>query len=316
MSEKVNAKVSVIIPTHKRTVSYLSRAVESVINQTYDNVEIIVIDDSPDSYELRDEIKKYMSSIESERILYFQNESPVGGSFARNRGIEKASGEFITFLDDDDEYKPKKIEKQVKFMLEGGYDLTFSDMIIYGKNGAVVDYRDYKNIPAFDNESLLFFHLTRKITGTPTFMFKADKIREIGGFDDAKSGQEYFLMLKSIEHGLKIGYLQRCDVKVYRHAGGGITQSTNRIISEAQNFEMIKKKYFPRMQKKQRKYVVFRHWVAMIFAYKRNNMYVKAIGAGIRAFVASPMIFIKEILTFAKKIFRQNRRKKKRGTVQ
>ena len=308
MTEKDNAKVSVIIPTYKRPVSYLSRAVRSITEQTYDNVEIIVVDDSPASYEHRDEIKQYMASICSEQIIYLQNEKNLGGSLARNRGIEKANGRFITFLDDDDEYKPQKIENQVKFMQEGDYDLTFSDMIMYGTNGAVVDYRDYKDIPAFDNESLLYFHLTRKITGTPTFMFKAEKLKEIGGFDDAKSGQEYFLMLKAIESGLKIGYLPRCDVKVYKHADGGITQSKDRIAAEQKNFE-FKKKYYPRLNKKQIQYIAFRHWAAMVVAYKRNHMYMHMIGAGIKAFVASPVVFFKEGLLYAKKIIKYNRRK-------
>lgn len=188
MAQNENPKVTVIIPTYKRTVEFLSRAVLSVANQTYDNIEIIVIDDSPESYEHRNDIKDYMNSVSSERIQYYQNEKNMGGSLARNRGISLAHGSFISFLDDDDEYNPEKLSKQVQFMLEGDYDLTFSDMIMYSTSGTVVDYRDYKDIPAFDNESLLHYHLMRHMTGTPTFMFKTEKLREIGGFEDAKMG--------------------------------------------------------------------------------------------------------------------------------
>ncbi|MFR2987776.1 MAG: hypothetical protein ACLTMR_02840 [Faecalibacillus sp.] len=97
-------------------------------------------------------------------------------------------------------------------------------MIMYNSSGIVVDFREYTDIPAFDNESLLHYHLMHHMTGTPTFMFKTNKLREIGGFEDAKMGQEFYLMLKSIEKGLSIGYIPECDVKVYKHEEGGITQ--------------------------------------------------------------------------------------------
>lgn len=69
--------VSIIIPTYKRPVSFLSRAVESVINQTYTNIEIIVVDDSPESFEGRKAIKDYMNSIKTDRIIYIQNKKTL-----------------------------------------------------------------------------------------------------------------------------------------------------------------------------------------------------------------------------------------------
>lgn len=309
MENSQSPKVTVIIPTYKRTVEYLSRAVKSVVDQTYENTEIIVIDDSPSTYTHREEIKSYMDSISSEKIKYYQNEKNMGGSLARNRGISLAEGSFISFLDDDDEYKTSKIEKQVKYMLEGGYDLTFSDMIMYNTNGAVVDYRDYKDIPDFDNESLLHYHLMRHMTGTPTFMFKTEKLREIGGFEDAKMGQEFYLMLKSIERGLKIGYFPQCDVKVYKHADGGITQGKNKIDGENRLYE-FKKKYFPQLNKKEIRFINFRHWAVMVVAYKRNHMYLKMICAGVKAFLSSPGDFVTQVTGFVGKVIKNNNKEK------
>lgn len=275
-------RVTVIIPTYKRSVEFLSRAVKSVIDQTYKNIEIIVIDDSPSNYIERDNIKKYMDSIVNQDVKYYQNEKNMGGSLARNRGIELATGEYISFLDDDDEYMPEKIEKQIKFMLYGGNDLSFSNMIMYNSSGIVVDFREYTDIPAFDNESLLHYHLMHHMTGTPTFMFKTNKLREIGGFEDAKMGQEFYLMLKSIEKGLSIGYIPECDVKVYKHEEGGITQGKNKIDGENRLYE-FKKKYFSQLNKQETRFINFRHWAVMVVAFKRNSMYVQMIEAGIKA---------------------------------
>ncbi|MEA4971561.1 hypothetical protein SDC9_85468 [bioreactor metagenome] len=293
--------VSVIIPTYKRTAEYLSRAVSSVQHQTYSNVEILVIDDSPDTYENRCEIETYMQSICGEKIKYFQNEKNIGGSLSRNRGIDNSKGDFVTFLDDDDEYMPEKVEKQLAFMIEGGYDLTFSNMIMYGKDGNVVDYREYKDIPAFDNKSLLHYHLMKHLTGTPTFMFKSDSLRKIGGFSDVKMGQEFYLMLKSIEQGLKIAYFPVCDVKVYKHADGGISQGKNKINGEKALYQ-FKKTYFRILSKRERVFIKFRHWAVMVIAYKRNGMHLKMLGAGFLALFSSPIDFFNQSYQFLAKI--------------
>ncbi len=294
-------RVTVIIPTYKRSVEFLSRAVKSVIDQTYKNIEIIVIDDSPSNYIERDNIKKYMDSIVNQDVKYYQNEKNMGGSLARNRGIELATGEYISFLDDDDEYMPEKIEKQIKFMLYGGNDLSFSNMIMYNSSGIVVDFREYTDIPAFDNESLLHYHLMHHMTGTPTFMFKTNKLREIGGFEDAKMGQEFYLMLKSIEKGLSIGYIPECDVKVYKHEEGGITQGKNKIDGENRLYE-FKKKYFSQLNKQETRFINFRHWAVMVVAFKRNSMYVQMIEAGIKAFFSSPSDFTTQVFGFLNRV--------------
>jgi len=290
----MNTLVTVIIPTYKRTVEYLSRAVESVLVQTYDNIEVILVDDSPSTYQHRNEIKAYIDSLQSKNVRYFQNEVNMGGSLSRNIGIEEAQGQYITFLDDDDEYMPQKIEKQIAYMQEYDYDLTFSNMIMYNSDGYVVDFRDYSDVPITDNTKLLKYHLMRHLTGTPTFMFKAEKLRGIGGFEDAKMGQEFYLMLKSIENGLLIGYLPECDVKVYKHTDGGISQGHNKISGEKNLYE-FKKKYFERFTIREKMFIRFRHWAVMVVAYKRNYMYLKMIGAAIIAFFTSPIDFFSQV---------------------
>lgn len=74
--------VSVVIPTYKREVEILSTAVNSVLNQTYKNIEIVIIDDSPDTYEKRPEVKAYVESLGLDNIVYIQNEKNLGGSLA------------------------------------------------------------------------------------------------------------------------------------------------------------------------------------------------------------------------------------------
>lgn len=108
-------KVSVVIPTYKRP-KYLKRALDSVLRQTYKNIEIIVVDDNNSDDEYRIETEKFMKKFNDSRIKYIKHERNKNGSAARNTGIKNSSGKYITFLDDDDEFADQRIEKLVQCM--------------------------------------------------------------------------------------------------------------------------------------------------------------------------------------------------------
>ena len=129
MMDANQCRVSVIIPTYKRKTEYLLRAINSIKNQTHENTEIVIIDDNYPESEFRKKTMNFMKKYkEDQNILYILNPKNVGGSIARNNGIEVSSGDFITFLDDDDEYLPEKIEKQLRFMIETDCDMSFTDL--------------------------------------------------------------------------------------------------------------------------------------------------------------------------------------------
>lgn len=98
--------VTVIIPTSNRPI-LLGRAVESVINQSYKNIEILIVLDGPN-----EETKKVISKIDSCKIKIIESETNIGAAQARNLGIRSASGDCVAFLDDDDEWAPDKIQLQ------------------------------------------------------------------------------------------------------------------------------------------------------------------------------------------------------------
>lgn len=186
-------------------------------------------------------------------------------------------------------------------MQETKCDLSFSNMKMYNNAGKVVDYREYHDIWSFENNELLKYHLLRHITGTPTFMFKAEKLKGIGGFEDAKMGQEFYLMLKSIQSNLIIRYLDVCDVKIYKHEGEAISSGKNKIIGEKRLYE-FKKKHFEILNNRQKRYIRFRHWAVMVVAYKRNKMYYMMPFAACWAFISSPTNLIREVAKYINKI--------------
>jgi glycosyltransferase involved in cell wall biosynthesis len=106
----MNPKISVVIPTYKRP-HLIGRAIQSVLNQTYQNFEIVVIDDSPN-----DETEKVVKSFNDIRIKYTRNKIRRGFVGAKNQGVKESSpdSKYIAFLDDDDEWLPQFLEKTVK----------------------------------------------------------------------------------------------------------------------------------------------------------------------------------------------------------
>ena len=109
-----NVLVSVIIPTYKRP-DKLDVAINSVLRQTYPNVEVIVVDDNDPDTEGRRLTEEKMSKFNDEsRVKYIKHDHNKNGSAARNTGARASKGEYVAFLDDDDEYLPNKIESQLQ----------------------------------------------------------------------------------------------------------------------------------------------------------------------------------------------------------
>lgn len=294
-------KVSVIIPTFKRS-EYLQRAIDSILNQIYSNIEIVIVDDNNPNSNYRTETeKKMLKYIKCSNVIYIKNQGNLGGSLARNEGIFKASGDYITFLDDDDIYLPEKISVQVQYMVENGFDMSFTDVRSHTIDNKLIDYREHSYIKSFNNEELLKHHIMHHLTPTATYMFKRDAIIRIGGFDDVSMGQEFMLMLKTIENEMKIGYIPVSHVIEYIHDGERISIGENKIKSEVELFN-FKKKYFRILSFRQRQYVKFRHHAVMAVVGKRSKKQRIAIIHLIKAFFTSPLDCILETINHVQKI--------------
>lgn len=114
--------VSVIIPTYNRKNTILA-SVNSVLNQTYKNIELIVVDDCS-----TDDTEKTVKSIDDSRIKYIKLEKNSGACVARNKGIEISRGEFIAFNDSDDLWLPEKINSQLDFFYKNNAEISFCKM--------------------------------------------------------------------------------------------------------------------------------------------------------------------------------------------
>lgn len=117
----MNDLVSVIMPSYN-TSKYIGNSIESVINQTYTNWELLIIDDC--STDNTDEV---VSLYNDKRIRYLKNETNSGAAISRNIALREAKGRWIAFLDSDDLWLTEKLEKQIAFMEKNGYAFTYTN---------------------------------------------------------------------------------------------------------------------------------------------------------------------------------------------
>ncbi|MDE0582097.1 glycosyltransferase [Planococcus sp. A6] len=175
-------KVSVIIPTFGRPVQ-LNRAVTSVLNQTYKNIEIIVVDDNNEDSNDRKLTEEVMSNLKYESLIYLKHSKNLNGSAARNTGIKGSSGEYLMFLDDDDEFFSRKVEMQLNLLESIGseYGACYSQYIRKLDGKVIMESAEKRegNLLTEELKRNLFLHAGSNL------MVRREVIEELKGFDES-----------------------------------------------------------------------------------------------------------------------------------
>ena len=287
--------VSVIVATYKRD-EILLRALSSLATQTYKNFEIILVDDNANNdwnSRVSEVVEKFKSECPEIALKYIVNKANQGSAKTRNIGIDASTGEFITFLDDDDIYLPENIEKQIENMLSTNADFGITDLDMFYDDESLREKRTRDFIKSTEKDDLIKYHLMHHLAGTDTMIFKKDYLLKIGGFDPIDVGDEFYLMFKAIENGGKFTYLKGCFVKAYVHKGeGGLSSGDGKIDGENRLHE-FKKKYFDRLSKNEIKYIVTRHYSVIAFAELRRKRFPAFFQNAIKAFFTSPINCLK-----------------------
>lgn len=201
--------VSIIMPSYN-TGKFIGETINSVIDQTYINWELIIVDDC--SSDNTDEIVK---NIKDSRIVYLKNEKNMGAAVSRNRALREAKGKWIAFLDSDDLWKENKLEKQIKFMKDNNYYFTYTNYIEIDENGN----QNGKKItgPKRITKIGMFNYCW---PGCLTVMYDAEKIGLIQ-IEDIKKNNDYAIWLKVCK---KVDcYLLDESLAMYRKRRGSIS---------------------------------------------------------------------------------------------
>ncbi|MBR3039861.1 MAG: glycosyltransferase family 2 protein [Lachnospiraceae bacterium] len=252
--EYVKGLVSVIIPTYKRSDS-LKRCIDSVLNQTYRKLELLLVNDNTVGDEYSKQLYRLLEGYSDERLIFVEQEKHFNGAVARNVGIRRAKGEYIAFNDDDDYWELQKLEHQVKILsgLDESWGAASCLMRIYNGDKLLESMVPYKD------GSILLDILDRKTSmGTGALLIRHKALDDVGYFDENLVRHQDLQLFACLTEKYKVKL-----EKVYLH---------NREIHDGQNrpdpvrMMEVKKAFFEsiepimnRLKKSDRKKVLIMH---------------------------------------------------------
>ncbi len=207
-------KVSVIIPTYNREKTIM-RAVQSVLNQTYTNLEVLIIDDGS-----TDGTADIIKSIQDDRVQYIVLEKNGGASNARNEGVKRATGEWIAFQDSDDGWRPDKLEKQMSYAeAHPEFAMVYGMFMAHLEQGGEFE-APYKPWPEVMEGDLLQTLLMRNVIGAPVMLMHREAFLATEGFDTTYKALEDWEFVIRFSKRYEIGFLPEILMDSYMLSGG------------------------------------------------------------------------------------------------
>ena len=231
--------VSVVIPTYKRS-NLVLRAVNSVLIQSYSNYEIIIIDDNVEGSEQQKNTKrKIEKNFNDFRIQYHTNKKSLGGGGSRNEGIKKSNGEYIAFLDDDEDWLPQKLSKQIELFSGSTSEVGAIDTGFYS-----ISEKNEKIYISPEMQGWILEDLLMKNKRAPklsTLICKKKILETVGGFDaKLKSRQDLDLYIRLS----KVCEFQSIDEPLANKRFDAAERISTNLNSKLQGYELIYEKYY------------------------------------------------------------------------
>lgn len=227
-----NPKVSVILPTYNRP-NKIQTAVDSITNQTYENIEIIIVDDASQE-DYVDKISKNVATKYEPTVI--KHNKNMGQAAARNTGIRAANGKYIAFLDDDDIWEPTKIEKQLRVMIDEQRPVSYTWINRVDEHGNITGTSRPTATGIVRRQAL-----TTGFPGPPAVCIEREVLEQLGGFDESLPAME------DSDLGIRLidKYEHSCVPEVLVHAEAGGEPSSEYVKRKKQAVEMLVNKHTP-----------------------------------------------------------------------
>jgi len=297
--------ISIVMPAYNRE-KFLSQSVSSVINQTYQNWELIIVDDRSTDNTAR-LIQNHTEK--DKRIRYIKNTHRHGPGGARNQGLEMTRGEYIAFLDSDDEWVDFHLKKMLYYLTKypDKIDLMVGDVVRKNKQTGKVYMRSNLDVSKYGDYKLGEAYILNpdpnfschKLTHIDTIVSRKNALKEIKFDEDLFGPDDSLFELEITYNKVKIGYLPECHAVYWAHKDNIVNalglQSINQRIKV--NLEFIK--YYTKilqnfkLSKKQkrimRKEFANRYfWNLGYCCYLENNRYKEANNSFLKALMLNP----------------------------
>ena len=212
----MNELVSVLMSVYNEPLDWVKTAIESILNQTYDNIEFVIIIDNPD----RNDVIEWVQGLDDSRVIRLEvNDSNLGLIASLNKGLGICNGTYIARMDADDISLPDRIEKQMAYMKKHGVDLVGCDVSLL-INGEAQNNKAFLPKTSFGVKMLI------KNLGSiyhPTWLVRKKVYEELRGYRDIKYAEDYDFLVRMYINGYRFGNVKKICF-CYRQNLSGISQ--------------------------------------------------------------------------------------------
>ena len=266
-------KVSIIMPTYKGA-QIIEASIQSILNQQYENLELIIVDDNGKGTKEQCETEKIINKfLPNDKVIYLIHDINKNGSAARNTGIRKASGYYVAFLDDDDCFLPDKIQKQVELFeqLSDEYGLVYGGLeerYASGKKRIILPQKV---------DDFLFEYLVGKLyVCSSTIMLRMEAIKKTGFWDESFQRHQDMEYIVRVASTYKTSYInEACIIK--ERVDRDLPQDAIKVEKYRLHYLSKMMPYIQRYDKRRQSEIYFFNYLSIGKAYLKNRKIKKAI---------------------------------------
>lgn len=261
--------VSIVIPTYGGG-DYLVRSVKSVLNQDYQNIEVIVVDDNGIDTENQIKTQEHMEKFKNDkRVKYVLHEKNINGAAARNTGAKTSKGDYISFLDDDDIYLPNNISTQLGVLgkLDNSWGMTYCSHKTY-LNGKYVETVNVKKSGYLLYEILLH----KVIAGSSSLLIRREVFESVNGFDESFKRHQDWEFTARVASRYKIHKVENIGFQrnlMFRNNPKDLQEA-----KEYRNYYLVK--MMPLIQtfsNRKKKKIILSNKLSLIYKYLRTRQF-------------------------------------------
>lgn len=263
--------VSVIIPTYKRA-DKLMRAVNSVCDQTYENIEVLVVNDNENDDQYTQALREMFAAVTDPRVRLVFQPKHINGAAARNAGIRQARGEYIAFLDDDDYWAENKLQRQVETFSQldetyGAVSTMFKSFLDDKILSASLPYKD-----GYIWEDIL---LRRCDVTTCSVLIRHEALDDAGYFNENLRRHQEIQLLAFLSKKYKIHLLQ--EYLLFVDAWGENNPSSERLLQVKQDFYKAVAPLTDDLPENRKKHIRRMHNFEVAFVFLKEKHYVQCL---------------------------------------
>ena len=194
-------KISILLPIYNEKISWIEESINSILKQTYNNIELLLILDNPRNTKLVNFLTEFKKR---GNVILIVNEKNLGIVESLNKGIQLASGDFIARMDADDIAFSDRLQRELAFLEKHDLDIVTSTVEDIDQNGNFIISREQKDLVGSIFEKEIMF---RYLGAHPTWFGKKEAFRTIGGYRPVNHAEDLDFLLRGLEAGMNIGLL-------------------------------------------------------------------------------------------------------------